>query len=48
MLSLPGGMDSDFTLTSKINSLIKEEKKKAEEKKKKEDEESQALKIKKI
>jgi hypothetical protein len=29
------GVDTDFSLTSKINSLIKEEQKKAEEKKKK-------------
>lgn len=35
-----GTVDSDFTLTSKINGLIKEEQKKAEEKKKKADEEA--------
>lgn len=33
-------VDTDFTLTSKINSLIREEQKKAEEKKKKAEEEA--------
>ena len=43
-----GGLESDFSLTSKINGLIKEEQKKQDEKKKKADEEAQANKIKKI
>lgn len=37
---LKGGVDTDFSLTSKINGLIKEEQKKAEEKKKKAEEEA--------
>ncbi len=45
---LKAGVDTDFSLTSKLNGLIKEEQKKAEEKKKKADEEAQAEKIKKI
>jgi|LauGreDrversion4_2_1035121.scaffolds.fasta_scaffold121329_3 hypothetical protein len=45
---LQNGVDSDFSLASKINGLIKEEQKKAEEKKKKLEEEAQAAKIKKV
>ena len=45
---LKQGIDSDFSLTSKINSLIKEEQKKTEERKKKLEEEAQALKLKKV
>ena len=41
-------IETDFSLTSKLNGLIKEEQKKADEKKKKHEEEAQALKIKKI
>lgn len=43
-----GTVETDFSLTSKLNGLIKEEQKKADEKKKKLEEEAQALKIKKI
>ena len=43
-----GGVDSDFTLTSKINGLIKEEQKKIEEKKKKDEEIEQKKKIEKV
>jgi len=48
MLKQQGTFDSNFSLTSKLNGLIKEEQKKAEEKKKKQEEEAQALKIKKV
>jgi hypothetical protein len=48
MLKQQGTFDSDFSLTSKLNGLIREEQKKQEEKKKKQEEEAQALKIKKV
>lgn len=40
MLKQQGTFDSNFSLTSKLNGLIKEEQKKAEEKKKKQEEEA--------
>ena len=43
-----GGVDTDFTLTSKLNGLIKEEQKKIDEKKKREDEIEQKKKIQKV
>jgi hypothetical protein len=48
MMKASGSMDSDFSLTSKLNGLIKEEQKKRDELKKKQEEEAQALKIQKV
>ncbi len=48
MMKASGSMDSDFSLTSKLNGLIKEEQKKRDELKKKQEEEAQALKIMKV
>ena len=48
MLKGSGSLDSDFSLTSKLNGLIKEEQKKKDELKKKQEEEAQALKIQKV
>jgi len=48
MLSQPGAIDSDFSLTSKLNGLIKEEQKRIDEKKKKEEELLQKKKIEQV